>query len=113
MAPSPTQIEYLSADHILRVAFDDDSRFDFPTVYLRGYCPCARCQGHGAGPPAWIPVTTWRQASVEDVTPVGNYALCIVWADGHDTGIYTFANLHERGQTLSAVPASEREPEAP
>ena len=38
-------------------------------------------------------MTKAAQAAVEDVTPVGNYAICIAWGDGHDTGIYTFASL--------------------
>ena len=96
--PHPVAIEYVSAKSVLKITFSDDLVAEYPTVYLRGYCPCARCQGHGAGPPSWIPVTHAKQAEVEDVTPVGNYAICIAWADGHDTGIYTFASLREMHQ---------------
>ncbi len=108
---TPVQVEYKDASHTLHIVFDDDTQCALPTVHLRGYCPCARCQGHSAGPPSWIPVTSWRMATVEDVTPVGNYAMCIVWADGHDTGIYTFARLHELARTQDEIPESERVPE--
>lgn len=104
----PTDVFYAEADHILRVTFSDGATHEYPTVYLRGYCPCARCQGHGGGPPRWVPVTRWEQATVEDVTPVGNYAMCIAWADGHDTGIYTFANLLAMAETLDEIPEHER-----
>jgi DUF971 family protein len=30
--------------------------------------------------------------------PVGNYAYCIAFSDGHDTGIYTLAALRELGR---------------
>jgi DUF971 family protein len=29
------------------------------------------------------------------IQPVGRYAIQISWSDGHETGIYTFANLRE------------------
>ena len=107
----PTQVEYIDAEHSLHITFDDGFTCALPTVYLRGYCPCARCQGHSAGPPSWIPVTSWRMATVEDVTPVGNYAMCIAWGDGHDTGIYTFSALHDMGKRADEIPHSERVPE--
>ena len=106
--PHPVAIEYVSAEGVLKVVFSDDLVAEYPTVFLRGYCPCARCQGHGGGPPRWVPVTSWRMATVDDVTPVGNYAMCIAWGDGHDTGIYTFANLLELAARLGDIPDDER-----
>ena len=32
--------------------------------------------------------------------PVGNYAYCIAFSDGHDTGIYTFEQLRELGHEV-------------
>ncbi len=91
--PHPTQIRYLEAEDTLRVLFSDDLEVDLPTVYLRGFCPCALCQGHQGGDPRWIPITSRAMIIVEDVTPVGAYAICIRWRDGHDTGIHTFSSL--------------------
>lgn len=93
MIPHPTEVRYIEADGLLRVEFSDDLVVEYPTALLRGFCPCARCQGHGAGPPTWTPWTSPRALIVENVSPVGNYALCIVWGDGHDTGIYSFEVL--------------------
>jgi DUF971 family protein len=56
---------------------------------VRGYCPCANCQGHG-GPVEFQP---GRDSDLQDIREVGNYALCFVWADGHDSGIYSFEYL--------------------
>lgn len=93
MTPHATEVEYIGAEEVLRVRFSDDVEQRFPVAFLRGFCPCARCQGHGAGPPTWTPWTSPRATEVVDVTPVGTYAMCIVWGDGHDTGIYSFEAL--------------------
>ena len=93
--PHPTEIEYKSADDLLHMVFSDDHVSVFPTLYLRGYCPCARCQGHSGGDPEWQDISMERQIEVIDVQPVGNYALTITWGDGHDTGIYSFEKLRQ------------------
>jgi DUF971 family protein len=112
MVVHPTQIRYERAEQLLHIDFSDDTSADYPAPYLRGYCPCARCQGHSAGPPQWIEITNERQITIEDVTQVGNYAVCIVWGDGHDTGIYTFQRLHDLSTKLAELPAHERRFEA-
>ncbi len=72
----------------LSLTWSDGHRADFDYAYLRGYCPCASCQGHGAGkveyrrPPGPV--------AAEAISPVGNYAINIVWSDAHSTGIYRF-----------------------
>ena len=88
--PHPVSIEYVSATEVLRTTFSDDLVVEFPAAMLRGFCPCARCQGHGGGPPTWVEPASAAATRVENVTPVGNYALCIVWGDGHDSGIHSF-----------------------
>lgn len=72
----------------LRLTWTDQHRADFEYNYLRGYCPCAGCQGHGTGDTEYRPPAE----SVEplSIQPVGNYAISIQWSDGHDTGIYRF-----------------------
>jgi len=74
----------------LRLTWSDGHVGELPYDYLRGWCPCAGCQGHGLTlrpqPPA-SPVTP------ESIQPVGRYALSILWSDGHGTGIYRFDYL--------------------
>lgn len=84
--------------------WDDGHRAELPYDYVRGYCPCAVCQGHGASkvdyqPPA-APVTP------SSIAPVGNYAISIAWSDGHATGIYRFDFLRE----ISAALLSSTDP---
>lgn len=89
----PTEVHYREEARILSLRFSDDYEVDVPTAMLRGFCPCAHCQGHGSGPPKWNPLKTSSASRIEDVHQVGNYAICIVWGDGHDTGIYAFRYL--------------------
>lgn len=63
----------------------------YPHAILRGYCPCAGCQGH-SGEIKFIEPSDAQQ-ELEDITTVGGYALALKWFDGHDTGIYSFKYL--------------------
>jgi len=102
--PHPVEIEYRSDDDILYMVFSDDHVSEFPTPYLRGYCPCARCQGHSGSEPKWQELRLHRQVEVVDVDQVGGYALSITWADGHDTGIYSFQKLREMCPCSECMP---------
>lgn len=93
--PHPTAIEFAQAERLLKIDFSDGSHRELSTPFLRGFCPCAHCQGHAGGPPTWVPQRTDAATNVDDVHPIGSYAICIRWGDGHDTGIYTFKNLLE------------------
>lgn len=75
-----------------RVAIDwaDGHHSVLPYGYLRGFCPCAACQGHG-GDLAFVPPPDGLVLS--DVLEVGHYALNLVWEDGHRTGIYAMTYL--------------------
>ena len=69
------------------------------TVYtaaqLRGLCPCARCVDELSGVRRHDPRSVAADLVHEDVRLVGNYAIAIRFADGHDTGIYPFRFLRE------------------
>jgi DUF971 family protein len=74
---------------------------------LRGFCPCAACQGH-EGPIRFVDEPERGAAALElrDLRRVGNYALALGWGDGHDTGIYTFRYLR-RLASLADWPREE------
>jgi DUF971 family protein len=87
--PIPALIIPLMDEKALRLLWDDDHISTYPFPYLRGWCPCASCQGH-SGERQFIRV---ENPQLETISPVGNYALNLRWSDGHDTGIYTFEFL--------------------
>jgi len=61
---------------------------------LRLACRCAKCRDEVTGKPLLDPVTVPLDIAITRIWSVGNYALGIAFADGHDTGIYTFVQLH-------------------
>jgi DUF971 family protein len=63
----------------------------YPHAILRGYCPCASCQGH-SGNIRFVETAEFQQ-EIDTLDPVGNYALAIKWFDGHETGIYSYRYL--------------------
>jgi DUF971 family protein len=96
--PNPILVTPIAEENLLRILWDDDSLSDYPFAYLRGWCPCAVCQGHG-GERHFIHVENPQLVSVG---MVGNYALNPRWSDGHETGIYTFEYLKSLSDRLES-----------
>jgi DUF971 family protein len=96
--PSPILVTPILEENLLRVLWDDDYLSDYPFTYLRGWCPCAVCQGHG-GERHFIRVENPQLVSIG---LVGNYALNPRWGDGHETGIYTFEYLRSLSERLES-----------
>jgi metal-sulfur cluster biosynthetic enzyme len=88
--PVPVEINHIKAKGVVRVSWDDAHVGSYPEDYLRGYCPCALCQGHDAAERKFISVP---DAKLGQIRAVGNYAVEFQWEDGHSTGIYTFEYL--------------------
>ena len=88
---APTEVRRIGEQRLLRITWNDGHVSDYPWTYLRGWCPCAGCQGHG-GERRYIHAPASDLASI---SVVGNYALSIVWSDGHDTGIYSYRYLRD------------------
>lgn len=86
----PVDVKLIESESILEICWEDEHLSRFPLRYLRGYCPCATCQGHDPGPPTFVDNT---DEGIVDVHPVGNYAIQIIWDSGHTTGMYTFDYL--------------------
>ena len=77
----------------------DSHKSVYPHEELRGYCPCASCQGHSDE--IRFIETTPAQRELEDIEPVGGYALGLTWFDGHSSGIYSFRYLRALCQCAS------------
>ena len=89
--PYPVEARRLPDEQVLRLTWSDGHVGAYTYGLLRGWCPCAACQGHHVleilyHPPA-APVDLVR------IAPVGNYGVSFVWSDGHGTGIYRFDYL--------------------
>jgi DUF971 family protein len=82
----PVEIVHDKKRNQLTISWDDQSVSELPVPYLRSWCPCAGCQGHG-GVVRCRPV---GGMTAEEVYEMGAYAICVRFSDGHDTGIYTW-----------------------
>lgn len=89
--PIPRLIVPIEEDRLLQILWDDDQCARYPFEFLRGWCPCAACQGHGAER-HFVAV---QNPCLASINMVGNYALNPRWTDGHETGIYSFEYLRE------------------
>ena len=83
-----TEIRRLPEERRLRLTWSDGHSAEYEYDYVRGYCPCAMCQGHGAFKIEFqAPSQSVEPTSIE---PVGNYGVSFLWSDSHATGIYRF-----------------------
>lgn len=91
----PTEIKLHQLSAVLEVSFDDGSLFKLPCEYLRVYTPSAEALGHGPGQE--ILQTGKENVTINEIRPVGNYAIAPTFSDGHNTGIYSWDLLYKLG----------------
>ena len=94
--PVPIEIKLRSRSRVLRVAFDDGVDFELPFEYLRVHSPSAEVKGHGPGQE--VLVLGKENVGIRAVEQVGQYAVKLVFDDGHDTGLYSWKYLYELGR---------------
>ncbi|CDN93791.1 MULTISPECIES: gamma-butyrobetaine hydroxylase-like domain-containing protein [Agrobacterium tumefaciens complex] len=104
----PTELLVSKDRRQLTVSFDDGSAYRLDAEMLRVLSPSAEVQGHGPGQKVTVPGK--RNVGIRSMVATGNYAVRIVFDDGHDSGIYTWRYLRELGETGDALFADyERE----
>ncbi len=89
---------------VTEIDWADGHKGRYPHEIMRGYCPCAGCQGH-SGNIVFVPPAA-HQLEIDRFDAVGRYALQIVWFDGHDTGLYSYKYLRALCQCEACVGAS-------
>jgi len=94
--PVPTDIIYHQQQHALEIAFNDGARFHLPAELLRVYSPSAEVRGHW-GQGAKLEVDK-QDVAILELRPVGQYAVKIVYDDGHDSGLYDWRYLYDLGK---------------
>lgn len=77
----------------LEIGYADGSRVELPCEYLRVFSPSAEVRGHGLPEPVLVPGK--RNVNIEQVEPVGQYAVRLHFDDGHRTGLYSWDVLEE------------------
>lgn len=100
--PQPTELRLRRKSQMLVVSFDDDQTYELPFEYLRVFSPSAEVRGHGGsedGLPK-ILVIGKEDVDIKKVEPVGNYAVRLIFDDGHDSGLFTWPVLRELGENF-------------
>jgi DUF971 family protein len=96
MSAWPTELRVNPARDRLTVGFEDGARHVLPAEYLRVESPSAEVRGHGGGPRQIV--TGKENVKIARLEPVGNYAVRIIFDDGHDSGLYSWDFLAELGR---------------
>ncbi len=98
VGPQPTELRLEKSQRLLILDYEDGAHFELPCYYLRTHSPSAEVRGHGLSEPR---VLTGKEAvNIDAIEPVGNYAVALIFDDGHRTGIYSWPFLYELGVNM-------------
>ncbi len=90
--PTPTEISLHSKSRLLAISFSDGKRFELPCEYLRVFSRAKEVRTMES------PVVGKEEVNIVRIEPQGQYAVRLVFDDGHDTGIYSWETLYELGE---------------
>ena len=93
--PNPVSINLHQKSRVLEIEFDDGEKFELSCEYLRVHSPSAEVKGHGPGQE--VLQTGKENVNIKEIEPVGNYAIKLIFDDGHNTGLYAWSYLYELG----------------
>lgn len=94
----PLQIKLIEKNFLL-IKWDQNSESKIGLKYLRDECPCANCKGETIllktyRPPKPTMVSS-NMYEIQNIQPVGVYAIQVSWKDGHNTGLYSWEYLQK------------------
>lgn len=99
--PRPTDIKLHRKSRVLEVAFDDGAVFKLPCEYLRVHSPSAEVRGHGPGQE--VLQLGKAEVNIDGIEPMGQYAVKLIFDDGHNSGLYSWDFLYRLGQNQAAL----------
>lgn len=97
---NPKSITYHSKSRKLEVCYDDSESIVLSAEYLRVFSPSAEVRGHSSD--QRVLQTGKKDIAIKSIEPIGNYAIRIVFSDGHDSGIYSWSYLRELSANFSS-----------
>lgn len=93
LIPIPTELKLQRGLKQLVVRFPDGMDGVLSAEYLRVHSPSAEVTGHSSG--EGILVSGKQQVAIDNIEPIGRYAVRLIFDDGHSTGLYTWPILYE------------------
>lgn len=97
----PTRIVVRQAKDSLLIEFSDGQEFSLPAEFLRVHSPSAEVRGHGEGNETLQ--FGKRDIRITGLEQAGNYALLILFSDGHDSGIFSWDYLRHLADNQDAM----------
>jgi DUF971 family protein/molybdopterin converting factor small subunit len=88
----PTDIKLHRKSRLLTVRFSDGKSFELPCEYLRVFSRAKEVRTMDA------PVVGKENVNITGIEPQGQYAVRLLFDDGHETGIYSWDTLYELGE---------------
>ncbi|MDX1915735.1 MAG: DUF971 domain-containing protein [Methylophilus sp.] len=99
--PRPVDIKLHQVSRLLEIHFDNNTECMLSCEFLRVYSPSAEVKGHGIGQEV---LQIGKEAvNITAIEPVGNYAVKLVFTDGHDTGLYSWDYLYYLAEHYEAL----------
>lgn len=99
--PLPTAITLHQRARELEIHFEDGVSARLGHEFLRVWSPSAEVRGHGPGQE--VLQVGKRDVEIVDVAQVGNYAVRLVFSDGHDSGLYSWDYLYALARDHEAM----------
>lgn len=90
--PIPTEITLYKQSKSLGLTYGDQ-QFKLSAEYLRVFSPSAEVRGHGPGQE--VLQVNKENVGINQIEPVGHYAIKIYFDDGHDSGLYSWDYLYD------------------
>ncbi len=97
--PIPSGVKLHKASRTLELQYADGQKFMLPAEFLRVHSPSAEVQGHGQP----VLQTGKQKVALTGVEAAGNYALKLVFDDGHDSGLFSWDYLYLLGQDQESL----------
>ena len=99
--PKLNSVHTAADQKLLVVKWKDGSTSGIDWKTLRDNCPCAECaELHGPADPLRLKLAP--NYHLERVEYIGNYAVQLVWGDGHSAGLYTWNHLRDLAGLMPA-----------
>ena len=91
--PIPTEIKLHRQSGLLDLSFNDGVKASLGAEFLRVHSPSAEVKGHGAGQE--VLQVGKEDVLIDNLEAIGQYAIRLIFSDGHNSGLYTWEYLHE------------------
>jgi DUF971 family protein len=88
----PTNVVMHQQSKVLELSYENGNSYRLPFEFLRVLSPSAEVRGHGPGQETLQ--TGKRDVAINELEPVGHYAIRPMFSDGHDSGLFSWEYLH-------------------